>query len=267
MNKFIVMSFCCVLSVTLAGCYAPVNKSGGKALVYETPRSESQKAADNYIALAFQYINAGQLGTARSKLDQAKNFDSTNPKAYLGYALIYDQEQETRLAEENFNKAAAHGGGAEVSMYHALFLYNQARFTQAQVHFDKCINDATFDKRALCFELAGFNQMRLNNPQKAIASFIKATQINPNMPVSYLSLANLYIQSGENKLGYDAFKQYDQMAIYIESVNHTAQSLWIGIQLASAVGEKSEVLTFANKLNKQFPGSEEVKLYNAWLQN
>jgi len=264
MKKFLEISLCVLLSIGLASCYAPVNKTGRSSSTLDKPVTESQKAAKNYIALAFKYINANQMATARTKLEQAQSFESSNPRIYLGYALIYDKEQEAALADDSYKKAAALGGGSEVSMHHALSLYNLGRFNQAKGYFDLCMADTQYELRALCFELNGFNEMRLSNVQKAIGSFIKATQLNSNMPTSYLSLANLYIQTADVKLGFLEFKKYDQMEQYIDSVSHTAQSLWIGIQLANAVGESEEMNKLANQLKIEFHKSNELQIYKQW---
>jgi len=264
MNKFLVLSLCVLLSVGFTSCYAPVDKSGKSSITLENQKTESEKAAGNYIALAFKYINANQLSTARTKLEQAQSFEASNPRIYLGYALIYDKEQEEELAIASYKTAASLGGGAEVSMHRALSLYNLSRFRDASVYFAECMVDTQFDLRALCFELNGFNEMRLNNVNKAIESFVKATQLNTNMPTSYLSLANLYIQTGDMDSGFTQFKKYDQMAQYIDSVSHTAQSLWIGIQLANAVGQSSDMNNLVIKLKIEFQGSNEYKLYKQW---
>jgi len=267
MNKFLIIGFCTFLSFGITSCYAPVDKAGNSTLTYSKPQSESQKAAENYIALAFKYINANQLSTARAKLDQSRDFEPNNPRIYLGYALIYDKEKESELAGVNYKKASDLGGGAEVSMYRALSYYNQGLYSQAQTSFAQCMNDTVFDLRALCFELNGFNEMRLANVDKAIESFIKATQLNTNMPTSYLSLANLYLQKSDPKAGYVEFKKYHEMVKYIDSVSHTAQSLWIGIQLANAVGDSAQMQDLVIKLKVEFQDSEEYKLYQQWSAN
>ncbi|MCJ8312865.1 MAG: hypothetical protein HRU38_11680, partial [Saccharospirillaceae bacterium] len=207
-----------------------------------------------------------QLATARVKLDQARTYEKSDPRIYLGYALIYDKEQEAELAADNFEKAAKLGGGAEVAMHRALSLYNLGRFTQATVFFKQCMNDTQFELRALCFELNGFNEMRLTNTNNAIESFKKATQLNTNMPTSYLSLANLYIQNAEVQSGFLAFKKYDQMAQYINSVKHTAQSLWIGIQLSNAVGDSEEMKKLVVQLKIKFKDSNEYAVYKQWSE-
>lgn len=266
MNKFLVLSLCALLSISFTSCYAPVSKSGKSSATLEKPATESQKAAENYIALAFKYINADQLATARTKLEQAQGYDASNPRIYLGYGLIYDKEQEEELASDSYKKAASLGGGAEVSMHRALSLYNLGQYTQAQQFFAQCMADTQYDLRALCFELNGFNEMRLTKLDKAIESFIKATQLNTNMPTSYLSLANLYIQTGDVAAGFVEFKKYDQMAQYIDSVKHTAQSLWIGIQLSNSVGKSEEMKNLVNKLKIEFKDSNEFQIYQQWSE-
>ena len=109
MNKFLVLGLCAFLSISLTSCYAPVDKSGKNSSTLGQPATESQKAAENYIALAFKYINADQLATARTKLEQAQGYEASNPRIYLGYGLIYDKEQEEELAADSYKKAALLG--------------------------------------------------------------------------------------------------------------------------------------------------------------
>ncbi|NRB79497.1 MAG: hypothetical protein HRU38_12670, partial [Saccharospirillaceae bacterium] len=57
MNKILVLTLGVLLSLSVTSCYVPVDKSGKTTSTYPKPPTESQKASDNYIALAFKYIN------------------------------------------------------------------------------------------------------------------------------------------------------------------------------------------------------------------
>ena len=78
-----------------------------------------------------KYIGVKNRDLARVHLEKAANFDSkaTRSKLNNGYALLYQLEQETELAETYFRKAIANNKADSMARYNfAAFLYNQGRF-------------------------------------------------------------------------------------------------------------------------------------------
>ena len=71
--------------------------------------ADPQAAFDQHIKLAMQYIGSKNRDLARVHLKKVAKFSAKarRSKLHNGYALLYQMEQETELAEKHFRKAIA----------------------------------------------------------------------------------------------------------------------------------------------------------------
>lgn len=227
-----------------------------------------EQIAQTYVQIAFDHINHSAFAQAKAKLLQAESIDNDNPGIYLGYGKMFEKEREPELAENNFKKAINKDNTSASLMYYALFLHNQGRFDEARQQFTKCTEDTTFPRRAECFEYMAVNELKLNERQLAKNFFHKATYLNAQMPRSYISLANLYLEDRDYKRGYEAFSGFKNLTL-LEGNNlyeHSPISLWLGVRLAYHTGKRNEVETLASQLYEQFSQSQEWELYNRWVR-
>jgi type IV pilus assembly protein PilF len=86
-----------------------------------------QKALDTRVALARDYIGAGNWVAAKRNLDLAMQIDDDNAEIYEAFALVFQSTGEYELAEKNFKKSIRLDGKcSRCRNNYAAFLYSQA---------------------------------------------------------------------------------------------------------------------------------------------
>jgi type IV pilus assembly protein PilF len=73
------------------------------------------------------------------------------------------------------------------------------------------------------------------------------------MPTALLELADLNVQKGQFMPARGYFQRYSGIA------EHTARSLWLGIQIERKLGDQDALASYMVALKGKFPDSEEAK--------
>ena len=241
-----------VAVVAIAGCVSSgANKSAGA-----DPDAANQK----HIRLALNYIASNNRDLARVHLEKAKIFNPRSAELYNGYALLYQMEQEFKLAEEHYRKALTTNKDYTLARYNfAAFLFNQGRMQDARQQMQKVTEDLGYERRAQAFYILGLSHNRLGDSAMALESFEKATQLSAGFAPPYIEAAAIYFQQGNyplSKLALDRFRQLSEP---------TAQSLWLSVRLEERFGNRDNAASEGLKLKNLFPYSREAREYQARL--
>lgn len=242
-----------VAALAVNGCVSTGSKSSSSA----NPDAANQQ----HIKLALKYIGSNNRDLARVHLEKAAQFNSRSPELYNAYALLYQMEQEFKIAEEYYQKALGKNKEYTLARYNfAAFLYNQGRIAEAREQIKLVSQDLGYERRAQAFYILGLTQKRMNDSEQALESFEKATQLSSGFPAPFLEAAELYFQQKNYplcKLALDRFKQLSQP---------TAQSLWLSVRIESRFGNRDKASSDGLKLKNLFPYSQENLAYQAWLK-
>jgi type IV pilus assembly protein PilF len=230
---------------------------GPKSANSENPEAASQQ----HIKLALKYIGSDNRDLARVHLEKAAKYRSRSAQLYNAYALLYQREQEFKLAEEYFQKALAKNKNYTLARYNfATYLYNQGRLAEAREQIKLVSEDFSYDRRAQAFYILGLTQKRMGDDSFALESFEKATQLSSGFPPPFLEAAELYFKQKNyplSKLALDRFRQLRAP---------TAQSLWLAVQVEERFGNRDRAASEGLKLKNLFPYSKENLAYRAWLK-
>lgn len=88
---------------------------------------------------------------------------------------------------------------------------------------------------------------------QAIVLLKQALDLNGQYPPALLEMQKISYQLGD----YKAAENYLQQ--YLGESNHTAETLWVGIQTEQALGNQSLANEYRNLLLDKFPNSNEAK--------
>ena len=241
-----------ILSIA-TGCVSEGRKSSNA----ENPDAASQQ----HIKLALKYIGSDNRDLARVHLEKAAKHRSRSAQLYNAYALLYQSEQEFKLAEEYFIKALARDKSYTLSRYNfATFLYQQGRLAEARKQIKQVTEDLGYERRAQAFYILGLTQKRMGDSQQALQSFEKATQLSSGFAAPHIEAAELYFQQQNYplcKLALDRFRQLSAP---------TAQSLWMVVRVEERFGNRDKAASEGLKLKNLFPYSKENLAYQAWLK-
>lgn len=226
-----------------------------------------EQALQDYIALARGYLEQGDLGSAKRHLANAEAIDRNNAEVPSIWGLVYAREGETELADDSFRRSLRlDGSNSQARNNYAAFLFANGRYEDAQRQLEIVVRDTAYPARAQAFENLGLAELRLNRIEAAEAAFVRAVQLNANQFGAILELAavNLiqqdYVQAGNYYRNYLTILQFYNQA-------QGARSLWIGIQLALALGNDAERLDYGAQLETAHRDTPEYALYQQLLEN
>ena len=225
--------------------------------------ADPQAAFDQHIKLAMQYIGSKSRDLARVHLQKAERIESKANRSQLhnGYALLYQMEQETELAEKHFRKAISSDKKDSMVRYNfAAFLYNQGRFQQALEQMQLVTEDLGYEGRTQAYYILGLSQRKTGQRAEALKSFARASQLTPGFAPPYLEAADIYFEQRKLPIAKRALDQY----AYLAPPN--AKSLWLAVRLEHSFGNRDGASSQGLKLKNLFPYSSENLEYQKWLK-
>lgn len=243
----------------LSGCVTET--TGG----FNVKKSDADALRD-YIQLATGYLEQGDLANSKRHLANAASIDPNTSEIYAIWGLVYSREGETALAEDNFQKALRlDAGNSKARNNFAAFLFANGKYQEAYDQLQRVVDDTRYEARAQAFENLGLAALRLNHIADAENAFVRAVQLNPNQMRSQLELASLYIDNKNPTRAQAAFRNYLTL-MQLFRLPHTARSLWIGIQLEAALGNRDNVANYGQQLEAGFTNAPEVARYRALVE-
>ena len=210
-----------------------------------------------------KYIASKNRELARVHLDNAQSFGSRSNRSQLhnGYALLYQLEQETELAEKYFRKAISSKKTDSTARYNfAAFLYNQGRFEEALKQMQLVSEDLGYERRAQAFYILGLAQNKTGQALEALESFEKASQLAPQFAPPYIEAAEIYFAQKRLAKAKRALDQHGYLA------QLSAKSLWLSVRIENSFGNRDAEASQGLKLKNLFPYSSENLEYQKWLK-
>ncbi len=250
----------CLGLALLAGCASGPRASGADSaqgdIVTPSDESEVRRRARIRMELAGSYFQLGKTEIALDEIKQSLATDPSYAEAHQLRGLIYMQLNDPVLAEDGFRRALALAPrDGNVMHNYGWLLCQQKRYAQA----DQLFNDAlaqpryqaaakTWMAKGLCLESAGQHKA-------AEQALFKAYEMDAGNPVVAYNLANvLYVQGDATRARF-----------YIRRLNNSeqanAESLWLGIRIERAQGDKLAMQQLAGPLGRRFPESREWLAY------
>jgi len=222
-----------------------------------TEAASPQKALEERVSLARQYIGKGNWEAAKRNLELATKIDANNPEVYEAFALVYQSTGEYELAEENFNKAISLDKKfSRCRNNYAAFLYSQERYKDAQEQLQYVVKDTLYTGRPNAFVNLGLCQLKLFDTQGAEESFVRALSMDKTNQIALLESAQLRFDAQDYPTAtqyYDTYKAVTRQ--------QSARGLLLGIRLAQAAGDRDSEASYALALSNRFPDSPEYEAY------
>jgi type IV pilus assembly protein PilF len=251
---FIVFSLC-----VLHGCVTET--TGG----FNVKKSD-QDALKDYLRLATGYLEQNDLPNSKRHLANATKLDANNSEVQAIWGLLYSREGEVKLADQSFQQALKlDPTNSKARNNYAAFLFASSRFEEAYKQLQQVVEDTKYDARSQAFENLGLAALRLERAQSAEESFKRALQLNPNQLRSSLELCSLLLAKKDTVQAQAYYLNYLTLGQFY-NVPHNARSLWVGIQLEAAMGNKDKVRSYGKQLETSFAAAPELKLYKQLLE-
>lgn len=226
-----------------------------------TEKASPEKALDQRVALARQYIGEGNWDAAKRNLQLAYDIDPNNPYVYEAFALVYQSTGEYELAEENFRKAIKLDPNFPRARNNfAAFLFSQQRYEEAEKQLEIVVKDSLYTGRPQSFVNLGLCRQQLFDPEGAEEAFVRALAMDRTNSIALLEMGQIRFDAGDYRT---AQKYYDTYRTVLRQ--QSSRGLWLGIRLARQTGDRDAESSYALALQSRYPKSVEYLAYKRTL--
>jgi type IV pilus assembly protein PilF len=204
--------------------------------------------------LGMAYLNQGDLGLAKEKLDRAVTENPGDPNVHSAMAMLQDRLGHPEAADKEF-KAALNLGprSPDVLNNYAVYLCRTGRTDEGVKSFEEAAHNALYRTPEAAYTNAGVCLRGAKRDTQAAMSFQRALQVKPNFAEAAYQLADLDFNRGEVP---DARETVDK---FIASFEATPELLLLGVRISRKQGDRVAEEKFARKLRLDFPASDQAR--------
>ena len=256
--KKIIWAATALVVLGLAGCAAkgPGNLAPQQELATASDQSGAQRRAQIRLELAVDYYEQRQLSVALDEIKQALQADPNLADAYSVRALIYLDMGETRLADDNFQRALRLSpGNPDFSNNYGWFLCQNGRAADSIAYFDTALKSRSYQYPSKALNNAGICSLKLKNDVAAERYFKQAFQFDPGNSSSAYNMA---------KIHYDR-REYDRAQFYLARLlkddEFSAEVLWLSVKTEHKLGDRAAENSMGTQLRRRYPASVEAAAY------
>jgi type IV pilus assembly protein PilF len=229
------------------------------------PPDSVRQRASRRLALATAYFEQGQSAVAQEEVRAALEIDPNYAEAFSLLGLIHQRANAVALAEQSFEHALQLASVptvrsnelASVQHNYGWFLCQQNNFARAQTQFARAVSQPSYPGAAKTWTATALCQLRAGQRIEAHNSFVQALLLDPQNALVRYQLSMLDWQDN----------QLQRARTTLLPLNASAQaspeSLWLGIQLARALAQTSEMQQLAQQLTQRHPQSPQAQ---AWIE-
>lgn len=239
-----------VLSVSLAlalfACAGQKTKSPGDTILPQTPESMVKDAQ--------RFLKQDNPERALNNVLLALKQDPENVEAYNVAGQVYQKYAQPELADKYFKRALELSpDSATIRNNYGIFLCAEKEYEKAEENFLVAAASGHPHATEVSYTNAGLCALRIPDLDRAAQYFRAALEADPHLAVPYYQLA--YINYNK--------KRYPQAERNLQSFSsytaHTSKSLWLGIQIERALGNKQKEDQYTYLLQQKFPDSQEAR--------
>ncbi|MCX7150706.1 MAG: type IV pilus biogenesis/stability protein PilW [Rhodocyclales bacterium] len=255
MNKTI---FALGLAAMLAGCTATGSGSGQgaqQAVSAQPPENEQQQRAKVHTELGSLYMLDGRSAIALEEARTALSADPNYAPAYNLLGLTHMVLNESRLAEDNFQKALRLApGDPEINNNYGWFLCQNGREQGSISYFMAAAKNPLYTTPTRPYTNAGVCSVRLKDDKAAEDYLFTALGLSPTNTQALYWLADIAYRQGRHS-------EARQWATDIEKMMEpTAEVVWMALRIERKLGNREAEARYATQLRRRFPGSPEHRL-------
>lgn len=224
-------------------------------------KANPDKAAETYVALGVGYLDAGDIVMARKKIERALDISPDNASAHSAMAMYWNERGEFKLAEKEFEYALELNDEHSPTNYHyGRYLLQKKRDKRACELLSAAATDVDYNSRVSAYEDLGICYIAFNDSSKAIDAFEKAWSLDLNSTIATLHLTDLYLQRNSLRPAIRWFERFEEI-VKAKNLKHSPSSLYMGYRVAKAKRDRNSQASYAFKLKKRFPESDEYKSF------
>ena len=221
--------------------------------------SKSRRMAEANVQLGVAYMRQGDLETALMKLQRALEQDSKLPSAHHSIAILYERLGKDVLAEEHYKTTLRlDPDDSKAHTNYGLFQCIRGHYAEAEAHFIKAAANPLYSDIPGALTNAGICAGRVPDQEKAESFFRQALERDPEYARALLQMARLTFSAG-NHLSARAYLERFKAV-----TSHNAESLWLGVRIEDALGDKDASSSYALLLKNKYPDTQQARALKEW---
>jgi type IV pilus assembly protein PilF len=239
----------CLLLTSLISHWPSAN---GQMVKTSTFSDEISKRVQTRLTLANAYLQAGMGAIAFEEVDKALLLAPHSPAALSFKAILYQQQQRFDLAESHFNKATELAPNApEIAHNFGVFLCQMGQFELSFAKFQTAVSQSMGLSRDRTEWVWG--QCLVKNEQLDAANE-RMTLALTRQP-EFILMAEPLVAV---KIALHRFEEAEKITDKLnDSPSVSAQSLWLGMQLAERQNNQDKKKQWAKMLGQLFSTSKQ----------
>ncbi|HEU4856611.1 MAG TPA: type IV pilus biogenesis/stability protein PilW [Rhodanobacteraceae bacterium] len=235
----------------------PSPMSNLKQAPHDTTQEDQKSAAQTHTQLAAVYMGQGHLKEAETALNKAVGFDGKYVPAHTLLAILYWRIDRMQDADREFRKAIAlDPSNGDTNNNYGRFLCERGNRQDAMKYFQRALADPFYKTPEVANTNAGSCLLKAKDYAAAAPYLHKALEGQPGYGPALLDMAQLELD--RNK----AFEARGYMQRFESAGQATPQSLLLGYQIATRMGDASTATNYSNRLQDQFPNSPQAQSLN-----
>ena len=237
--------------LALGGCATKAGREDAE-IVTSSDETEAQRRAHIRLELAASYFQSGRATIALDEIKQVLAIDPNNGDAYNMRGLIYMQLNDPEIAAESFRRAQTlKPTDANIMHNHGWLLCQEKKFDAADQRFNQALVQRGYYQQGKTLMAQGLCQEAAGKHAEAEATLLKSYEYDAGNPVVAFNIARLMSQRGDNR----------KAQFYVRRLNNgelaNSESLYLGIKIEEALGDRTMVRQLASQLQRRFPDSKE----------
>ena len=243
-------------ALALAGCASNRSAGAQEELATSSDQTAFQKRAAIRLQLAIGYYEKHQNEVALDEIKLALQADPNSADAYGVRALIYMDMGESRLADDNFQRAIKLApNNPDLTNNYGWFLCQNGREKDAITYFEATLKNHAYQSPAKALSNAGICSLKLKDNAAAEGYFLQSFQFDPSYPPTSLNLAKIYY----------ARRDFERARFYLTRLTKAdvmdADVLWLAIKVERKLGDRATADSLATQLQRRHPTSPEFAAY------
>jgi len=215
--------------------------------------------ADTYVQLGIEYMREGQLDVALTKFKRALEYNPQSAAAHIGIAILYERLDEDKLAEKHYTRALAiEPKNPNAHNNYGQFLCRKQQYADAEQHFLLAAGNPLYGSVSATLTNAGICSEHIPDLEKAEVYYRQALGHDPRYAPALLRMANISLAQHKDLNARGYLQRYQEVA------KHSADSLWLGVRIEHALGDKNASSSYALLLKNNFPESTQTQQLREW---
>ena len=225
-------------------------------------RVKKKDDASNYnMQLGMAYLNQGDLGLAKEKLDRAEKQDPRSFEVHWAQAALNERLNQPREAERYYQSALKLApNNAEVSNTYATFLCRAGKVDQALKLFDSAANNPLYSTPWAASTNAAVCLRSDKRDGDAVPYLERAIVRRPDYAPAVVELADVQLALGKPEAAKAAVDRY-------LGIGRKSPDVYlVGVRVALKQGDRVMADTLARLLRRDYPNSPQAAELQQLLQ-